>query len=47
MSRAAWWLTLLHTLLRDIMMSYLQLFAGETPLPVLDTGRGRTKVCQF
>jgi transposase len=24
-----------------------RLFADETPLPVLDPGRGRTKVCQF
>ncbi len=28
-------------------MSYPRLFADETPLPVLDPGRGRTKVCQF
>ncbi|SPP93354.1 IS66 family transposase [Bradyrhizobium vignae] len=37
----------LHTLLRDTVMSYPRLFADETPLPVLDPGRGRTKVCQF
>jgi hypothetical protein len=47
MSRAAWWLKPLHTLLRDTVMSYPRLFADETPLPVLDPGRGRTKVCQF
>ena len=47
MGRAAWWLKPLHTLLRDTVMSYPRLFADETPLPVLDPGRGRTKVCQF
>lgn len=47
MRRAAWWLKPLHTLLRDTVMSYPRLFADETPLPVLDPGRGRTKVCQF
>lgn len=47
MGRAAWWLKPLHTLLRDTVMSHPRLFADETPLPVLDRGRGRTKVCQF
>ncbi|WP_249164006.1 IS66 family transposase [Bradyrhizobium liaoningense] len=47
MGRAAWWLKPLHTLLRDTVMSYPRLFADETPLPVLDPGRGRAKVCQF
>ena len=47
MSRVAWWLKPLHALLRDTVLSYPKLFADETPLPVLDPGRGRTKVCQF
>lgn len=47
MGRFAWWLKPLHELLRDTVMSYPRLFADETPLPVLDPGRGRTKVCQF
>lgn len=47
MSHARWWLKPLHTLLRETVMSYPRLFADETPLPVLDPGRGRTKVCQF
>ncbi|MGF6313341.1 transposase [Bradyrhizobium sp. i1.8.4] len=47
MGRLAWWLKPLHALLRRAVMSYPRLFADETPLPVLDPGRGRTKVCQF
>lgn len=47
MGRAAWWLKPLYKLLRDTVMSHPRLFADETPLPVLDPGRGRTKVCQF
>lgn len=45
--RVAWWLKPLHALLRHAVMSYPRLFADEMPLPVLDPGRGRTKVCQF
>ncbi|WP_345946556.1 transposase [Bradyrhizobium sp. 150] len=37
----------LHTLQRDTVMSNPGLFPDETPLPVLDPGRGRAKVCQF
>ncbi|MGY4422117.1 transposase [Bradyrhizobium sp. JR6.1] len=47
MGRVAWWPKPLHALLRRAVMSYPRLFADETPLPVLDPGRGRTKVCQF
>jgi transposase len=47
MGRVAWWLKPLHALLRTTVLSYPKLFADETPLPVLDPGRGRTKVCQF
>jgi transposase len=47
MGRVAWWLKPLHALLRRAVMSYPRLFGDETPLPVLDLGRGRTKVCQL
>src|SRR5258708_14450903 len=47
MGRLAWWLKPLHEVLLDTIMSYPRLFADETPLPVLDPGRGKTKVCQF
>ncbi|OIM88916.1 IS66 family transposase, partial [Bradyrhizobium elkanii] len=47
MGRVAWWLKPLHALLHHAVMSYPRLFADETPLPVLDPGRGRTKICQF
>jgi transposase len=47
MGRVAWWLKPLHALLRDTVLTYPRLFADETPLPVLDPGRGRTKICQF
>jgi transposase len=41
--RAAWWLNLLYEkLLADIIAS-AKIFADDTPLPVLDPGRGRTK----
>lgn len=45
--RTAWWLTGLYELqLRTIHAAPL-FFCDETPMPVLDPGRGRTKVCQF
>ncbi|WP_370146000.1 IS66 family transposase [Bradyrhizobium elkanii] len=47
MGRVAWWLRPLHALLRDTVISFPRLFADETPLPVLDPGRGRTRICQF
>jgi transposase len=40
---ATWWLEALHDrLVRDVFASD-QLFADDTPVPVLDPGRGRTK----
>src|SRR5579883_460886 len=40
---ACWWLEALHDrLCRDVFASE-QLFADDTPVPVLDPGRGRTK----
>ncbi|MGE0155336.1 MAG: IS66 family transposase [Reyranellaceae bacterium] len=45
--RAAWYLRPLHAhLLADLRQSG-KLFADETPAPVLDPGRGRTKTGQF
>jgi transposase len=29
------------------MHRFERLFCDETPMPVLDPGRGRTKICQF
>lgn len=47
MGRLAWWLKPLHELLLETILSYPKLFAGETPLPMLDPGRGKTKKCQL
>jgi transposase len=47
MGRTAWWLKPLRELLLDTALSYPKLFADETPVPMLDPGRGRTKTCQF
>jgi transposase len=47
MGRVAWWLKPLHELLLDTVLSYPKVFADETPVPMLDPGRGRTKTCQF
>jgi transposase len=47
MGRVAWWLKPLHELLIETMLSYPKLFADETPLPMLDPGRGKTKKCQL
>ena len=47
MGRVAWWLKPLHALLLDTVLSYPKVFADETPVPMLDPGRGRTKTCQF
>jgi transposase len=41
--RASWWLEPLWRLLRRHVMSSTRIFADDTPLPVLDPGRGRTK----
>ena len=45
--RAAWWLELLYRRLLLYIRSQPRLFCDETPLPRLDPGRGRTKVCQL
>ena len=45
--RAAWWLELLYLRLLFYIRSQPRVFCDETPLPRLDPGRGRTKVCQL
>ena len=47
MGRAAWWLKPLHERLLATVLTYPKLFADETPLPMLDPGRGKTRRCQF
>lgn len=40
---ACWWLEPLHALLAQNIFGSSKLFADDTPIPVLDPGRGRTK----
>ncbi len=40
---ACWWLEPLHARLAAQVFGSTKLFAGDTPVPVLDPGRGRTK----
>lgn len=40
---AAWWLEALHARLANHVFRSAKLFADDTPLPVLDPGRGRTR----
>jgi transposase len=40
---ACWWLEPLWRLLRQHVLGSTRIFADDTPLPVLDPGRGRTK----
>jgi len=40
---ACWWLEPLHELLAKNVFASSKLFADDTPMPVLDPGRGRTK----
>jgi Transposase IS66 family len=42
--RAAWWLKPLHTLLLEHVMSATKIFCDDTPLPVLDHTRRRTRI---
>src|SRR4051794_20976752 len=42
--RACWWLEPVWRLLRGHVMGSTRIFADDTPLPVLDPGRGRTKI---
>jgi transposase len=41
--RACWWLEPLHELMLNTVLASPRVFADDTPLPVLDPGRGRTK----
>src|SRR6516165_10258526 len=41
--RACWWLRPLAELLLGTVLSSPKIFADDTPVPVLDPGRGRTK----
>src|SRR5438552_15792263 len=41
--RACWWLRPLAELLLGTILSSPKIFADDTPVPVLDPGRGRTK----
>ncbi len=47
MKRTAWMAKGLYDLQLKTMHGYERLFCDETPMPVLDPGRGRTRVCQF
>jgi hypothetical protein len=42
--RACWWLTPLYDLVVSTVLSSDKVFADDTTLPVLDPGRGKTKV---
>jgi hypothetical protein len=45
--RAAWWLKSLYELQLQTIQASPRLFCDETPMPVLDPGRRRTRTCQF
>ena len=45
--RAAWWLKPLHTLLVGIVLASPKVFCDDTPLPVLDRRRRRTRTGRF
>ena len=47
MGSAAWMVKGLYDLQLKTMHRFDRLFCDETPMPVLDPGRGRTKICQF
>jgi len=47
MKQAAGMLKALYLLQLAHMHSYPRLFCDETPMPVIDPGRRRTKICQF
>lgn len=40
---ASWWLEALHDRLAEHVFASTKLFADDTPIPVLDPGRGRTR----
>jgi hypothetical protein len=46
-TRVAWWLQLLYDALLVFIRSQPRVFCDEAPLPRLDPGRKRTKLCQL
>src|SRR4051812_45741374 len=47
MKRAAWWLKPLYERQLAVILAGSRVFSDETPMPVLDPGRGQTKRGQF
>jgi hypothetical protein len=45
--RAAWWLEGLYDLQLKTIHSFPHIFCDETPMPVLQKGRRRTRKCQL
>jgi transposase len=45
--RAAWWLKSLYELQLRTIQATPRVFCDETPMPVLDPGRHRPRICQF
>ena len=45
--RAAWWLKPLYLLLVDVVLASPKVFCDDTPLPVLDRRRRRTRTARF
>ncbi|WP_249814971.1 IS66 family transposase [Bradyrhizobium barranii] len=45
--RAAWWLRSLYELQLRMIQAAPRVFCDETPMPVLDPGRHRPRICQF
>jgi transposase len=45
--RAAWWLKSLYELQLRTIKAAPRVFCDETPMPVLDPARRRTRICQF
>src|SRR6266487_1179449 len=45
--RAAWWLKSLYELQLKTIQASPRVFCDETPMPVLDPGRHRPRICQF
>lgn len=45
--RAAWWLKSLYELQLRTIQASPRVFCDETPMPVLDPGRHRPRICQF
>jgi transposase len=45
--RAAWWLRPLYMLLVDMVLASLKVFCDDTPMPVLDRRRRRTRTARF